>query len=73
MKWIIIFVIYYSIGIGVFVWGTYKDKKINPKSKIFPKKLFFLFDLVILQWPFVLISEIKNRRKANHIGNNDIE
>ena len=72
MIWIFIAVIYYSIGIGVFVWLTNKDKKINPKSKIFPKKIFFI-DPVCLLWPFFLFSEIKHRRTANHIENGDIE
>ena len=72
MNWIIIVVIYFLIGIGVLVWLINKDKKINPKSKILPK-IFFLSDLVWLLWPFVLISEIKHRMKANHIGKDDIE
>ena len=75
VKWIIIFVIYYLIGIGVLVWRTNKDKRINPKSKIFPKKIFilFLFDLVCLLWPFVLFSEMKHKRTENHVVNDDIE
>ena len=72
MNWIIMFVIYYSIGIGVFVWLIKKDKKINPKSKIFPRKIFFI-DPVCLLWPFILFSEIKHRRKVNNIGKEDIE
>ena len=72
MIWIFMAVIYYSIGIGVFVWLIKKDKKINPKSKIFPMKIFFLGDPVCLLWPFILFSEIKHRRKANNIGNNDL-
>ena len=72
MNWIIIFVIYFLIGIGVLVWLIKKDKKFYPKTKILPK-IFFLLDLVWLLCPFVLISEIKHRRKANPIGNDDIE
>ena len=72
MNWIIIFVIYYFIGIGIFVWLIKKDKNINPKSKIFPRKIFFI-DPVCLLWPFILFSEIKHRRKVNNIGKEDIE
>ena len=77
MKWIIILVIYFAIGVGVFARCTNRDKKINPKSVrslekilIFPE-LFLL--LVFLLWPFVLFSEIKHKRTASHMGKDDIE
>jgi cytochrome bd-type quinol oxidase subunit 2 len=77
MNWILIVVIYLSIGIGIFVWRVRKDKKKNPESEVLPEKMFFLFDifllLMCLLWPFILFSEIKNRRAVNHIGNDDIE
>jgi hypothetical protein len=77
MNWIFIVVIYFSIGIGIFVWRLRKDEKINPESEVLPEKIFFLFDIFLLLtcllWPFILFSEIKHRRTANHIGNDDIE
>ncbi len=73
MTWVIIAVIYALIGIGVFVWRINKDKKINPKSVTSFEKIMIIPELFVLLafllWPFVLFSEIKHRRRGNHIGN----
>ena len=66
MNWIIILIIYFLIGIGVFAWLMKRDHKINPKSgrsieklMIFPELWLLLLGLL---WPFVLISEIRHKR-----------
>ena len=78
MNWIIIVVIYFLIGIGIFAWCLNRDKKINSKSMMRTDKALasspeLFLALMCLLWPFILFSEIKHRRTVNHIGKDDTE
>jgi len=79
MIWIFIVALYVLIGAGVLIWFMNREEKINPKSVMLSDKMLILPDLnlllyllMCLLWPFFLFSEIKHRRRANNIGNNDI-
>ncbi len=70
MEWIILAVVYLTIGVGVFVWNIRGNDTTNSDQKKRSAKILILFPELSLFWPVALFTEIKRRREVSQAANN---
>ena len=73
MEWLILAVVYVSIGIGVFVWYIRGNETIDSDQKERSMKILVLLPELCLFWPVTLFFELKRRRATGQVANNHIE
>jgi len=73
MKWLILAVVYVSIGIGVFVWYIRGNETIDSDQKKRSMKILVLLPELCLFWPVALLLELKRRRAIGQVANNHVE
>ncbi len=73
MEWLILAVVYVSIGIGVFVWYICGNETIDSDQKKRSMKILVLLPELCLFWPVALLFELKRRRAIGKVANNHLE
>jgi hypothetical protein len=73
MEWLILAVVYVSIGIGVFVWYIRGNETIDSDQKKRSMKILVLLPELCLFWPIALFFELKRRKAIGHVANNYAE
>ncbi len=73
MEWLILAVVYVSIGIGVSVWYIRGKRTIASDQKQRSMKILVLLPELCLFWPVALFFELKCRRATGQVANTHIE
>jgi hypothetical protein len=73
MEWLILAVVYVSIGIGVFVWYIRGNETIDSDQKKRSLKILVLLPELCLFWPVALFFGLKRRRAICQVANNHVE
>ena len=73
MEWIILAVVYFAIGVGVFVWYIRGNEPIDSDQKKRSMKILVLLPELCLFWPVALFFELKRRRAIGQVANNHVE
>ena len=73
MEWIILAVVYFAIGVGVFVWYIRGNETIDSDQKKRSMKILVLLPELCLFWPVALFFELKRRRAIGQVANNHVE